>query len=51
MKKYVLPDLAYEYSALEPHYAARPLEVHHSKHHAAVRRRREHDAREARDGT
>ena len=35
MKKYVLPDLAYEYSALEPHYAARPLEVHHSKHHAA----------------
>jgi superoxide dismutase, Fe-Mn family len=35
MKKYVLPDLAYGYSALEPHYAARPLEVHHSKHHAA----------------
>ena len=35
MKKYVLPDLAYEYSALEPHYAARLLEVHHRKHHAA----------------
>ena len=35
MKKYVLPGLAYGYSALEPHYAARPLELHHSKHHAA----------------
>ena len=35
MKKYVLPDLAYGYSALEPHYSARPLELHHRKHHAA----------------
>jgi Fe-Mn family superoxide dismutase len=35
MKTYVLPDLPYEYSALEPHYSARMLELHHDKHHAA----------------
>jgi len=35
MKKYVLPELRYDYSALEPHYSARLLELHHSKHHAA----------------
>jgi Fe-Mn family superoxide dismutase len=35
MKKYVLPELPYSYSALEPHYSARLLELHHSKHHAA----------------
>ena len=35
MKKYVLPELGYGYSALEPHYSARMLELHHSKHHAA----------------
>ncbi|HEX5614105.1 MAG TPA: superoxide dismutase [Acidimicrobiia bacterium] len=34
MKPYVLPDLAYDYGALEPHYSARVLELHHSKHHA-----------------
>jgi Fe-Mn family superoxide dismutase len=32
---YTLPDLAYDYSALEPHISARVLELHHSKHHAA----------------
>ncbi len=32
---YVLPDLPYDYAALEPHYQALNLEVHHSKHHAA----------------
>ncbi len=32
---YTLPDLAYDYSALEPHLSARILELHHSKHHAA----------------
>lgn len=32
---YILPDLPYDYSALEPHYQAENLEVHHSKHHAA----------------
>ena len=35
MKKYVLPELGYGYAALEPHYSARMLELHHSKHHAA----------------
>ena len=35
MKKYALPDLPYGYSALEPHYSARLLELHHRKHHAA----------------
>jgi Fe-Mn family superoxide dismutase len=35
MKKYALPDLPYGYSALEPHYSARLLELHHDKHHAA----------------
>lgn len=32
---YALPDLPYDYSALEPHYSARILELHHDKHHAA----------------
>ena len=35
MKPYELPDLPYDYSALEPHYSARVLELHHDKHHAA----------------
>jgi hypothetical protein len=30
-----LPDLPYDYSALEPHYSAQILELHHDKHHAA----------------
>jgi Fe-Mn family superoxide dismutase len=32
--EYTLPELAYDYSALEPHYSARLLELHHGKHHA-----------------
>jgi len=32
---YTLPELPYDYSALEPHYQAENLELHHSKHHAA----------------
>jgi Fe-Mn family superoxide dismutase len=32
---YVLPDLPYDYSDLEPHLSAELLELHHSKHHAA----------------
>lgn len=32
---YTLPDLPYDYSALEPHYQAENLQVHHDKHHAA----------------
>ena len=34
MKPYVLPDLPYDYAALEPHLSARVLELHHDKHHA-----------------
>lgn len=32
---YQLPELAYDYSALEPHISARIMELHHSKHHQA----------------
>jgi Fe-Mn family superoxide dismutase len=35
MKPYELPALTYDYSALEPHYSARILELHHDKHHKA----------------
>src|SRR5438876_5973618 len=35
MKQYTLPDLEYDYGALEPHYSARMLELHHDKHHKA----------------
>mgnify|MGYP001342332107 CR=1 FL=1 len=28
-----LPELPYEYNALEPHIDARTMEIHHSKHH------------------
>jgi superoxide dismutase, Fe-Mn family len=30
---YQLPDLPYDYSALEPHIDARTMEIHHTKHH------------------
>ena len=32
---YVLPDLDYDYGALEPHISGQILELHHGKHHAA----------------
>ena len=32
-EKYNLPQLPYDYDALEPHYDAETLEIHHSKHH------------------
>jgi Fe-Mn family superoxide dismutase len=35
MTSYTLPDLPYDYAALEPHYSAKILELHHDKHHAA----------------
>jgi Fe-Mn family superoxide dismutase len=35
MAKYTLPELSFNYSALEPHVSARIMELHHSKHHAA----------------
>lgn len=30
-----LPELQYDYSALEPHFDAKTMEIHHSKHHQA----------------
>ena len=35
MPDYKLPDLPYDYAALEPHYSGQILELHHDKHHAA----------------
>ncbi|MBL6656606.1 MAG: superoxide dismutase [Flavobacteriaceae bacterium] len=34
MMAFELPDLPYSYDALEPHFDARTMEIHHSKHHA-----------------
>jgi Fe-Mn family superoxide dismutase len=31
--RYTLPDLSYDYSALEPHISAQIMELHHDKHH------------------
>ena len=33
MPDYVLPDLPYDYAALEPHVSGEIMELHHSKHH------------------
>ena len=35
MPKYTLPDLPYDYGALEPSYSGKILELHHDKHHKA----------------
>ena len=35
MAKYTLPDLPYDYAALEPHISGKIMELHHSKHHQA----------------
>lgn len=35
MADYTLPDLSYDYGALDPHIAGQIMELHHSKHHAA----------------
>ena len=32
---YTLPELPYDYSALEPHISGKIMELHHSKHHQA----------------
>ncbi|GAB3250485.1 superoxide dismutase [Arthrobacter pigmenti] len=34
MSEYTLPDLPYDYAALEPNISARIMELHHDKHHA-----------------
>ena len=33
MPVYTLPDLPYDYAALEPHISARIMQLHHDKHH------------------
>src|SRR5215471_10733104 len=35
MNQYKLPDLPYDYNALEPHISGKIMELHHGKHHAA----------------
>ena len=35
MPVYTLPDLPYDYAALEPHISARIMQLHHDKHHNA----------------
>ncbi|GEN78675.1 superoxide dismutase [Actinotalea fermentans] len=35
MAEYTLPDLPYDFGALEPHISGRIMELHHDKHHAA----------------
>ena len=32
---YSLPNLPYDFNALEPHIDAQTMEIHHDKHHAA----------------
>jgi len=34
VSEYTLPDLPYDYSALEPHIAGEIMQLHHDKHHA-----------------
>jgi Fe-Mn family superoxide dismutase len=34
MPKYTLPELPYDFSALEPHISGQIMELHHGKHHA-----------------
>jgi superoxide dismutase, Fe-Mn family len=33
MNRYVLPDLPYDYGALEPHISGQIMQLHHDKHH------------------
>jgi Fe-Mn family superoxide dismutase len=35
MAKYTLPDLPYDYGALEPHVSGKIMQLHHDKHHRA----------------
>lgn len=35
MAIYTLPELPYDYAALEPHISGKIMELHHDKHHAA----------------
>ncbi|MFV0425760.1 MAG: superoxide dismutase [Beutenbergiaceae bacterium] len=35
MTEYTLPDLPYDYAALEPHISGKIMQLHHDKHHQA----------------
>ena len=35
MPRYILPDLEYDFGALEPHISGQIMELHHGKHHKA----------------
>ncbi len=35
MARYALPDLHYDYAALEPHISGKIMELHHDRHHRA----------------
>src|SRR5687768_17017707 len=35
MPRYILPDLDYDFGALEPHISGQIMELHHGKHHKA----------------
>jgi superoxide dismutase, Fe-Mn family len=35
VSRYVLPDLPYDYGALEPHLSGKIMQLHHDKHHRA----------------
>jgi Fe-Mn family superoxide dismutase len=36
MSHYTLPNLRYDYGALEPHIMGRIMQLHHDKHHAGA---------------
>ena len=50
MATYVLPDLDYDFGALEPHISGKILQLHHGKHHKGYVKKAQRDAREARRG-
>ena len=50
MANYTLPDLPYDYAALEPHISGTIMELHHSQAPPGVCHRREHRPRAARRG-
>jgi hypothetical protein len=43
MTPYTLPDLPYDYSALEPYISGKIMELHHGKHHAAYVKNANHE--------
>ena len=51
MKPYSLPDLDYDFAALEPHISGEIMELHHGKHHKAYVDDGQRDAREDRRGS